>query len=119
MTGAIIFVAPDTTTQIWVEAALSLLFLIALAHYVPFTKPKLTLLHFTSQLCTLFTLLGAICIRTGTKRHAHVVLTMCVFRLWNPAKRSSQRVYQCESACAFAFHARLHWHALAYAWAND
>lgn len=49
LTGAILFIKPGFTTQVWFAILLSLFFLAVMAFFTPFRDPRIDFISFASQ----------------------------------------------------------------------
>jgi len=57
LTGAVLFIKPGYVTQIWFTIMLALVFLLIMTYFTPFKDPRIDAIAFTSQLCTVLTLI--------------------------------------------------------------
>jgi len=67
LTGLIIFIAPGTTTQIFISAVIALCFLLLCTFFNPFKSESLDILNFVSQFSSICTLLLLLAIRADLK----------------------------------------------------
>ena len=65
MTSCVVFIAPSTSSQIFISAILAIGFLLLSTFYNPFIDAKLDMLNFVAQSATVLTLLSMLGDRTG------------------------------------------------------